>query len=69
METKTIQEWFNELEEPYRTQANYNTKEVNLTVNRNSLSQAVLGAFDWKATPEGDTYWFGLYETILNIEE
>ena len=66
MEAKTIQEWFNELGEPYRTQAMKNTKKDNLMYDRNSLSQAILGAFYWLKTDEGYVYWMDLYDTILD---
>lgn len=69
MEAKTIQEWFNELGEPYRTQAINNTKVINRVIKRNGLHQAILGAFNWTEAPEGYAYWMDLYDTILDSEE
>lgn len=58
---KTIQEWFEELEEPYRSQAIKNTKKHILTSEVRSLRGALSGAFVWKESPQKDGYWRDLY--------
>lgn len=68
-ETKTIREWLEELEEPYKSQAIQNAEnesEYNdyLDEARDSLAGAVLGAFTWEYSPEGDKYWSDLYDTL-----
>ena len=68
METKTIFNWLAELKQPYKTKAIDNTSPNNLTYERNSLHQAVLGAFEWDKSPEGDEYWRNLYNAILDEE-
>jgi hypothetical protein len=68
METKTIFNWLTELKQPYRMKAIDNTGIDNLIYERNSLHQAVLGAFDWHKSPEGAEYWLNLYNAILDEE-
>ena len=63
---KTIHEWLNELGEPHRTKAVNNCKAFDLKTERHSLASSLLGAFDWRKSPEGDKYWFNLYSTILD---
>jgi hypothetical protein len=52
--SKTTKEWFNELPEPYRTQAIENCKANDY---ESSLSQAIFGGFLWVSTREGFEYW------------
>ena len=68
--TKTIEEWFNELEEPYRTQAIENTKKLaeesgRLYESTDSLSEALISAFIWETSPEGHKYWSDLFGKYL----
>ena len=63
---KTIHEWLNELGEPHRTKAVNNCKAFDLKTERESLASSLLGAFDWRKSPEGYKYWFNLYITILD---
>lgn len=68
--TKTIEEWFNELEEPYRTQAIENTiklsnSEYTLKSFESSLSEALSASFVWEASPEGHEYWRDLFGKYL----
>jgi len=68
--TKTIEQWFNELPEPYRSQALENTlnqfgeKMLKYTVP--NIKFALSGAFIWDRTPkeQGKDYWEKLYKTL-----
>lgn len=70
METKTIEQWFNELPEPYRSQALENTLnlsgKVMLKIYIPSIKFALMGAFDWGKTPKGQgfDYWENFYNTL-----
>lgn len=66
---KTIREWFEELEEPYRTQAISNSKKFNpggLDLQDRSLSDALTSAFLWESTPEGHDYWHSLFLKLIS---
>lgn len=68
--TKTIEEWFNELEEPYRTQAIENARNLNIDKDRledlaDSMSDAIMIAFIWCHSPEGHEYWSDLFGKYL----
>lgn len=63
---KTALEWFNELPEPYRTQAIENTKEAMIDLKDKKISGALRGAFIWELSPQGHDYWQELYETLLS---
>lgn len=67
---KTYVEWFNELPEPYRTQALENVRsgvcahssrysESEMFV---SMAQAITSTMHWSATPQGHEYWNELYD-------
>lgn len=63
---KTIEEWLEELHEPYRKEAIENRKNVPLIFEETSaLSTAILFAFDWGRTPQGDSYWGDLYDQFF----
>lgn len=70
METKTIEQWFNELPEPYRSHALKNTLnqygEKRLKVHEPSIIDALLGGFIWKDTPkeQGVDYWRNFCNTL-----
>lgn len=62
---KTINEWLNELEEPYRTQAiNNSFYNINKTEKAKSLSFALSMAFIWDKTNEGHDYWEKLNDKL-----
>jgi len=66
-EEKTIAEWFEELPEPYKTKALDNVmsqNSVTLVSSDTSLSDALVGAFDWSITPEGFYFWNELDNSI-----
>jgi hypothetical protein len=76
---KTRKDFFEELPEPYRTQAINNTNEQakitnSLTIDRRydgltqeakSLEQALGGGFRWLDSPEGFNYW---NDVVIKIE-
>ena len=62
---KTIKEWFQDLEEPYRSQALNNCDPVFLKLKKPSASDALLGGFTWINQPEGHDYWSKLHYTLL----
>lgn len=74
METKTIEQWFNELPEPYRSQALENTlnqfgekigKKM-LKIPAPNVGFALFAGFLWVDTPkeQGFDYWLNFYETL-----
>lgn len=67
--TKTIEDWLNELDEPYRTQAIENTKNLADTTELDrpafGISDALSCAFIWGRSPEGHIYWSDLHSKYL----
>lgn len=66
---KTIKQWLNELEEPYRTQALENAEDyggINNTAT--SLDDALLAGFLWDKTEQGWDYWEEVRQNILRTE-
>lgn len=64
-ETKTVREWLNELPEPIRSRAIRNAEDYHkpfLDESEISLREAVLGAFLWSETPEGNEFWSAVYD-------
>ncbi len=67
--SKTIQEWYQDLPEPIRSQAITNaTKEGRGEVEAESLSQAVAIGFAWSETPERYPYWDDVCTRIITGE-
>lgn len=64
METKTIREWFNTAEQPYKDKLFANTKDCLLEVKEPSLAEAISGAFYWKESPEKHDYWRDYVDSI-----
>ena len=67
---KTIREWLEELEEPYRSEAIANTpinvlKYTGCTI----LSNALIKAFEWGETKHSFDYWNDLHESIIKTEK
>lgn len=58
---KTVEEWFNYLEEPYKTQALENSIEKSLKIIKESMSDALSCAFIWDESCQGHEYWFNLF--------
>lgn len=59
---KPVKFWLNKMEEPERSKALNNVKEFSNQQLEKSISNALCGAFYWKETPEGEEYWFEIYE-------
>ncbi|ADF42363.1 hypothetical protein S-CBS2_gp007 [Synechococcus phage S-CBS2] len=60
---KTPEEWFEQLPEPYRSQAIAN-RTIDSVVDigeAHSLTEAFTVGFIWKNTPEGSNYWEKVY--------
>lgn len=57
---KTIKDWFEELPEPYRSEAINNIRKS----EANSLSDALDIGFDWGRTKQGYEYWYKLFEKL-----
>jgi hypothetical protein len=66
---KTIKEWIEEAEEPYRTQMLNNTSEDTLKDKAESLLDALYGAFIWENSPEEHEYWSNYKNTLLEEDE
>ena len=59
--SNTIEDWLNTLDEPYRTQAIENTKELEgtgrLYETADNMLDALMMAFVWAESPEEHKYW------------
>jgi hypothetical protein len=60
MTNKTALEWFNQLPEPYRTQAIENSTRPDAVYQ--SLARALIRNFNWASTPQKKFYWHDIYE-------
>ena len=70
-EEKTILEWFNQLPEPYKSQAIENAKNNNPfygDVIVGSLAEAIGFGFLWHETPQKGAYWSGVLAHVKNGE-
>ena len=65
---KTIEQWFQELPEPYRTKALENCKQPNDNEVVNSMIAALASGFLWQDTPEGESYWDDIFLTLQAAE-
>lgn len=75
---KTIREWITTLDQPYRNMAlnmltAYDREKGQYIRDRAflkeiSLSEAVLGAFEWKSSPQGHDFWGRLYTKLVKVE-
>lgn len=54
---KTIEQWLNELPEPYRSQAFENCGQRLLSLEESSFKYALATAFIWELTTQGHEYW------------
>lgn len=61
---KTIIEYLETLDEPYKTQAINNTDKDYLQDNKNSITEALKVAFLWSESPEGHHYWDDLHSLL-----
>lgn len=62
IEYKTIEEWFNTLIEPIRTQALINVGSGKS--HKADSMVAALNYFIWSNTPQGNMYWDNVYYNI-----
>lgn len=62
---KTILEWFNELPEPYKSEAIENM-DIDGSQMDESIYFALLGAFNWKNSKQGFDYWNNLHDSLPN---
>jgi NTP pyrophosphatase (non-canonical NTP hydrolase) len=65
---KTAREWFAELPQPTREKALANTGEKPLLSKYESLDEALIGSFDWRESPEGDPFWYSVYDEVLQAD-
>src|ERR1700712_3743914 len=64
---KTIKEWLEILPEPQKTKAFANINNSNFTLlnsKSSSLTQALMAAFIWSRSNEGEAYWVKISEKI-----
>lgn len=67
--TKTIQEWYEDLPEPIRSQAIANAAKEGKEANEaESLAQAIAMGFVWSDTPERYPYWEEVCTRACNQE-
>jgi hypothetical protein len=64
VEAKTIKEWFDTAEQPYKEQLLANTNVEVLQLVEVSLEQAIKGAFFWEKSPEKHDYWADYVNSI-----
>ena len=64
-EEKTVKEWLNTLNEPYKTKAIQQTNEDKKKKKADSLIIALYKMFVWEDSVEGDEYWRDL---VLSLE-
>ena len=62
---KTIKQWLNTLNEPYKTKALQQTNKDILKEKVDSLIIALYKMFVWEDSVEGDEYWRDL---VLSLE-
>jgi len=70
-ERRTIRQWLRAIEDPIiREQALANHKSAPKSATEaTKLSRALVTAFDWADSPEGDTYWSSFKGKIADEEE
>ena len=70
-EEKTILEWFNQLPEPYMSQAIENAKNNDQFYGNEivgSLAEAIGLGFIWHETPQNFSYWNSVHADVKNGE-
>ena len=66
---KTIKQWLNTLNEPYKSKALKQTNEDILNSYCDSLLNSLYQMFDWQSSFEGLEYWADLTSSLENIEK
>jgi hypothetical protein len=70
MSTKSAKEWFNQLPEPYRTQAIENWEKSEMD-DKNDLFERIeesIDTFVWRLTPQGADYWANIWSRSMKGE-
>ena len=62
--TMTIEEYLDELPEPWRTKALANMLEDAADLPVDSFTDALLDAFRFETSPEGAEYWWALLDEL-----
>lgn len=62
---KTRKEWFETLEDPYKTELIQNSSPLKLKQKVVSLEIAVIMAFVWGDSPQKHKYWENFYNSIF----
>jgi len=65
---KTVEQWLNELPEPYRTQALEQTDNSHLKKTERTMYDTLMGIFPWCDSHEGAEYWRQLSEVYKKHE-
>ena len=60
---KSAREWIKQLKPEHRDLAFWSLEDSDTTYS--NLADALFGAFDWSDTPQGDTYWNGMYKSLV----
>jgi hypothetical protein len=69
MESITRIDWFNKLDEPYKSEAIQET-DLSLLENKvKTLEGALFGGFRWSESKQGHDYWNRLYNKIIKENE
>jgi hypothetical protein len=66
--SKTIREWFDLLRPDIREKALENavSEQQNLSETLPTLKKAILGSFIFDYSPQGNDYWWDIYQSINN---
>jgi hypothetical protein len=67
-ENKTVKEWLNTQNEPYKTLSLNNTNTDILRDETNNLIGTLYHAFTWSLSAEGSAFWEDYVQTLENIE-
>lgn len=62
---KTVKQWLEELQEPYRTKALNNLVSMWADYEVESMYDAIQEAFFWSRTDEGFNYWNDLADSKI----
>ena len=66
---KTIKQWLNTLDEPYKSKAIQQTNKDILNKKAKDLISSLYYMFDWSESEEGLEYWIDLTSSLENIEK
>jgi hypothetical protein len=62
---KTIREWLEQLPEPYRSQAIWQTSEERLLKVVCAMAEAIQCMFIWMDSLQGDAQWYDVYQRAI----